>query len=961
MDAAALIRRFEATHSHAAALARWSCLPVRVSPAFLRLARMRLLPQASSGDEADLWLSELVESRSGAGFAYRAAVRMQLREDLRDDGDALQRVWQTVHHEHAAWLTARGRLEEELTWRLLRDAADPEIETLWAGVVRELDAGDNAEGVARWVTRAVPDLPPGTLEHPSGRLAFHGAHLLLGDASALGDEPQRFLDAAEFAFATRRLPRRRVYVGLTPDRLLVSPLQAIEHGHQIEVPATRPLWLQVEADPSGDSPEVLTIADEAPLAHPLRHGGAIGAGLSLRLIDGSLFMLRPGRASRDEAARYRAARVQIEYDVEIYGAEKKIQLPFVIGVLADLSGQRARDEPLPPLEDRKFVHIDADNFDAVMARVGPSLAFQVDNRLERNGTLAVALRFDSMADWTPAGIVRQWVPYRHWARIRGRLEELSGALRDGQLDFNRLLRLAVDRTETERLAALVLAGDVGQLNEVQRDAYNQSRDRLATTLGIEDRELASKVHLGVIALARARAAFSLEAMFKANPDNGMADDPAGGLADTAAEIGRRLAEQLDLVLHHPDFQRLEGSWRGLHLLVRRTETDETLKIRVLNVGKAELLRSLRRTKGTHWDQNPLFRKIYDEEFGQFGGEPYGLLVGDYEFGFTAADVDMLGSLATIASAAHAPFLAGAAPALLQMDSWQDLAAPRALRATVQDIEHAAWRSLRESDDARYIGLAVPRVLARLPYYRSRDDPQAIHAEDTAGGDASRYTWTSAAYAMASNIAASFKAYGWCSRIRGIEAGGAVTGWPSMARPGDDGSAGILTPAEIAISDRREAELASLGLMPLMSSGGIAAFIGAQSLQQPTEYDDPDATANANLAARWPYLFACSRFMHYLHCIVRDKIGSHRTAEEWERYLNDWINAYIDGDPERSSEATKALRPLAAAQVTVEPVEGQPAYWAMKAYLRPHYQLAGLTVSLRLVGRIPAAPTSSQAA
>lgn len=954
MDAAALVRQFEATHPRAAALARWSCLPVRVSPAFLRLARLRLLPHAGTGDEADLWLSELVESRSGAGFGFRAAVRTHLREALRDDGDALQRVWQTVHREHAPWLSARARLEEELTWRLLRNPADPGIETLWTGVVRELDGADNAEGVARWVVRAVPDLPPGTLDHASGRLAFHGAHLLLGDASVLGDTPQRFLDNAEFAFATRRLPRRRLHVGLTRDSLLVSPLQPIANGHEIEVPATRPLWLQIESGSSEPGePAVLTVDDDAPRSHHLLHEpGASATGLRLRLIDGSQYMLQPGQDAARDAARSRSSIVQLVYDVEVYGAEKKVQLPFVIGVLADLSGQRSRDEPLPPLQERKFVQIDVDNFDAVMERIGPSLTLQVDNRLEGEGRLAVQLRFARLDDWTPRGIFRQWDYFHSWARIRDRLQDLATLLRDGGLDVNRLLRLAADRAEMEAILNVVIPSDLPDFDPAQADDYNRSRDRTARMLGIDDREVASQAHLGMVALARSVALFPLERMLSSNP--------VGSLDETAAEIDRRLNEQLDLVLHHPDFQRLEGAWRGLHLLVSRTETDEMLKIRVLNVGKAELLRSLLQHKGVAWDQSPLFRKVYEDEFGQFGGEPYGLLVGDYEFGHAPSDVNLLESLAIIASAAYAPFLAAAAPELLQLERWQDVGNPRDLHRVVQGPEHAAWRSLRESEDARYIGLTLPRVLARKPY-GADDDPELTlgHLEDTSDGDASGFTWTSAAYAMAANIAAAFKTYGWCSRIRGIESGGAVTGWPSVARPRDDGSTTIDSPAEIAITDRREAELSTLGLMPLMSrTSGTAAFIGAQSLQQPTQYDDPDATVNAALAARWPYLFACCRFMHYLHCIVRDKIGSYRSKEEWERHLNGWLRNYVDADPAHSSEATQASRPLAAAEVTIEAIEGPADAWVMKAYLRPHYQLEGLTVSLRLVGRIPAGRASS---
>ena len=424
-----------------------------------------------------------------------------------------------------------------------------------------------------------------------------------------------------------------------------------------------------------------------------------------------------------------------------------------------------------------------------------------------------------------------------------------------------------------------------------------------------------------------------------------------------AELDRKLTEQINLILHHEDFQKLEGAWRGLHYLVNNTETDEMLKIRVMNITKKELHKTLKRYKGTAWDQSPLFKRIYEEEYGQFGGEPFGCLVGDYYFDQSPPDVELLGEMAKVSAAAHCPFIAGASPTVMQMDSWQELANPRDLTKIFLTPEYAAWRSLRESDDARYLGLAMPRFLARQPYgARTNPVDEFDFEEDTGAADHSKYAWANAAYAMATNINRSFKMYGWCSRIRGIESGGAVEGLPVHTFPTDDGGVDMKCPTEIAISDRREAELAKNGFMPLIhrKNSDFAAFIGAQSLQKPFEYDDPDATANANLAARLPYLFACCRFAHYLKCIVRDKIGSFKERDDMERWLQSWIMNYVDGDPAHSSEATKARRPLADAQVEVAEVEGNPGYYTSKFFLRPHYQLEGLTVSLRLVSKLPSA-------
>jgi len=424
-----------------------------------------------------------------------------------------------------------------------------------------------------------------------------------------------------------------------------------------------------------------------------------------------------------------------------------------------------------------------------------------------------------------------------------------------------------------------------------------------------------------------------------------------------AAIDQKLTDQVNGILHHEDFQKLESAWRGLHYMVNNTESDENLKIRVMDMSKKDLAKTLKKFKGAAWDQSPLFKKIYEEEYGQFGGEPFGAIVGDYHFDQSPPDVEMLGEMAKIAAAAHAPFITGASPNLMQMESWQELANPRDLTKIFSTPEYAGWRSLRESDDSKYLGLCMPRFLARTPYgAKTNPVEQFDFEEDTAGADHGKYTWANAAYAMATNINRSYKLYGWGSRIRGVESGGAVENLPLHTFPSDDGGVDQKCPTEIAISDRREAELSKAGLLSLIhrKNSDFAAFIGAQSLHKPAEYDDPDATANANLAARLPYLFACNRFAHYLKCIVRDKIGSFKERGEMERWLNKWITNYVDGDPVNSSEETKARKPLAAAEVVVEEVEGNPGYYTSKFFLRPHYQLEGLTVSLRLVSKLPSA-------
>ncbi len=437
----------------------------------------------------------------------------------------------------------------------------------------------------------------------------------------------------------------------------------------------------------------------------------------------------------------------------------------------------------------------------------------------------------------------------------------------------------------------------------------------------------------------------------------ISNDAIKSIESIIAAIDAKLTAQINLIMHHADFQQLESAWRGLSYLVNNTETDEQLKIRVMSIAKGDLHKTLKKFKGTAWDQSPIFKKMYEEEYGQFGGEPFGCLVGDYYFDQSPPDVELLGEMAKVCAAMHAPFIAAASPTVMGMGSWQELSNPRDLTKIFTTPEYAAWRSLRDSEDSRYIGLTMPRFLARLPYGAKTDPVDAFaFEEETTGADSSKYTWANSAYAMAVNINRSFKLYGWCSRIRGVESGGEVPNLPAHTFPTDDGGVDMKCPTEIAISDRREAELAKNGFMPLLhkKNTDLAAFIGAQSLQKPAEYDDPDATANANLAARLPYLFATCRFAHYLKCIVRDKIGSFKEKDDMQRWLQNWILNYVDGDPAHSTETTKAQHPLAAAEVVVEDVEGNPGYYNSKFYLRPHYQLEGLTVSLRLVSKLPSA-------
>ena len=436
------------------------------------------------------------------------------------------------------------------------------------------------------------------------------------------------------------------------------------------------------------------------------------------------------------------------------------------------------------------------------------------------------------------------------------------------------------------------------------------------------------------------------------------DDVLDTVEEIIARLDQKLTAQVNAILHAPEFQQIESAWRGLNYLVLNSETDANLKIRVMNITKNEIYRNLRLFPGARWDQSPLFKKVYEQEFGQLGGEPYGSLICDYHFSHLPTDVQLMRDLSKVAAAAHAPLFAGADPTLMGMDSWTELMNPRDLSKLFDTPEYAAWKGLRDSDDSRYLGLCMPRVLARLPYgAKSEPVEEFAFEEETDGHKGEKYGWMNAAYAMAVNVNRAFKEYGWCTRIRGVQSGGEVINLPTHTFPTDDGGVDLKCPTEIAITDRREHELAKSGLVPIIHRKNTdkAAFIGAQSVYRPKTYSGKngvEATASDNLSARLPYMFAVSRFAHYLKCMVRDKIGSMKEKEELRRWLQEWITEYVDGDPINSSEAAKAKRPLADAKVEIFENEENPGYYNARFYLRPHYQLEGVDIGMSLVSRVP---------
>ena len=420
-----------------------------------------------------------------------------------------------------------------------------------------------------------------------------------------------------------------------------------------------------------------------------------------------------------------------------------------------------------------------------------------------------------------------------------------------------------------------------------------------------------------------------------------------------AQIDELISAQLNEVMHHPDFQRLEGSWRGLKYLLNNTETGEKLKIKVFNVSKKDLLKDLQ--KAPEFDQSALFKKVYEEEFGVFGGTPFGALVGDYEFGKGGQDVELLEKISQVAAAAHAPFIANANPEMFNMESYTQLDAPRDMAKIFDTTEYAKWKSFRQSDDSRYVALTLPRILIRQPYGKATVPVEDFDYEEGVDGrDHSKYAWSNAAWALGAKITQSFALYGWCATIRGVEGGGLVDGLPVHNFTTESGDIAMKCPTETPISDRREKELADLGFAPLVHCKGTdyAAFFSVQSAQKPRIYDKDDATASARLSAQLPYIMATSRFAHYLKSMMRDKIGSFMSRSQCEMFLNNWIRNY-SVDDDNASAPVKARHPLREARVDVMEVPGKPGAYRAVAFLRPHFQLDELSMSMRLVADLPA--------
>lgn len=643
------------------------------------------------------------------------------------------------------------------------------------------------------------------------------------------------------------------------------------------------------------------------------------------------------------------SRVNITYDVETGGAMEIKALPFVVGVLANLSGKP--EAPVPSFhkdQRRRFIEIDRDNFDDVMNGVGPRLSYKVDNKLTDDGSrMGVELRFRSIEDFGPEQVVNQIEPLRKLLEVRSLLAGLLGKM-DGNHELRRRLREVL--ADSERVIRIAMEATLDQLDinlsdtapSVAESDQASLLDQIITEMGIgwnDWERMTSRREIGALVAELLNGTCVLSKDIEATVVNRIAD------------IDKLLSGQLNEVFHHPEFQALEAAWRGLHYLVSQTETGPNLRFRVLNVSKPELHKD--QMVAADYERSALFKMVYKGEYEIFGGSPYSVLIGDYYFGLQREDVHLLECLSSIAARAHAPFISAPAPGLLGLENFTDLPYPRDLAKKFEVPDYTKWKSFRELDDSRYVGLTLPNFLLRLPYGPDTVPVETFNFKEAVDGfDHTKYLWGNAAYVLTSRLTNAFNRYGWCAAIRGAETGGLVTGLPQHMFQTDEGDTLMKCPTEIPISDRRQRELTHLGFIALCHDkrSDRAVFFSVPSCAKAKRYDTDEANAVAKLAVRLEYTITISRFAHYLKAIMRDRIGCFYTRRDCEQYLNHWISQYVTSE-DSPSEEDDARFPLGSALVEV--LSGKSGVYRAIVSIRPRFQFHGLSLPLQLITELPA--------
>lgn len=711
--------------------------------------------------------------------------------------------------------------------------------------------------------------------------------------------------------------------------------------------------------------------------------------------------------------RNRPPRVHITYDVETRGAMEKRELPFIVGVLAELSG----DTPIGPerLKDRRFVEIDRDNFADVLKDIEPSVKVELpsppsppseDANAPKTATKTITI--GNMEDFAPFSVANQLEQEAYYNRAM--LSDITAKL-DGNPELFKILRRIVAPSQNgnpPQNGSPQLTGDV--LKQLPAPAELDVRKPPNPELANEVKEVAKSIKLArrdeqlghaqelfrvfaqqtpsladavaqeiPVGPANVELAAAMEGARKvaedAKADDQLSDEGKKKLEDAKtvaekafndaqteealdlvflikqaiAKLDQQIAETLNLAFHQEKFQALEATWRGLYQFVQGTETGKLLKIRILNVTKDELRKDLE--KAIDFDQSALFKKVYEEEYGTLGGNPYSVLLGIYEFDRTVSDMSCLRLISDVAAAAHAPFISAAQAGLFDLDTFEDLGVPRDLSKVFESPEMIKWNSFRESEDSRYVTLVLPHYLLRLPYHKEKNPAEGVDFTEDAG-EHKCYLWGNATYALGLRITNAFALYGWTAAIRGYEGGGRVEDLPihTVTRNGADF---VTPPTEVYITDRREKELSDLGFIALVyrKFSDKAVFFGGQTTNKAIKYFDPQANANARLSASLPYMMACSRFAHYIKVQIRDKVGLFMSRGNVEVFLRGWIANYVLLNDE-APQSLKAENPLREARIDVFEVDGKPGVYRAVVFLRPHFQLEELTTSIRLVAELP---------
>lgn len=687
--------------------------------------------------------------------------------------------------------------------------------------------------------------------------------------------------------------------------------------------------------------------------------------------------------------RIRPPRVQITYDVEIGDAIVMKELPFVIGLMADFSGMLV--DPLPPIKQRKFVEIDRDNFPDYMLSLNPRLAIQVKDTLgDGLDNLNAELFFKHMDDFGPISIAKQIPKLNKIYNTRIKLSDLVAKLEGNDplqdyiieivndANLKATLKKQIDvvlkankQTITSDFVTTESASDsqpqspINPTSQKGDSSANSASTSNAdgnstgnTSSTPQEREILKELFVeGRLAREASAEIYAcgmlIELLTKIEESKLSAlKNPLVFVEKTIAEIDNILSTQINEILHNQAFQELEGTWRALHFLVMNTETSTQLKLRVMNVSKKDLLSDLE--NAVEFDQSSLFKKIYEEEYGTFGGHPYSCLIGGYEFTRHPQDILLLEKISNVAAAAHAPFIAAAHPRMFDMNSFSHIGEPRDLAKIFESTEMIKWRSFRDSEDSRYVALVLPRVLMRLPYGPDTLPVDGLNfIEEIDGTDNAQFCWGNAAFVYAQRIGHAVSLYKWPAAIRGVEGGGLVEGLPAYTFKTTDGDIALKCPTEISITDRREKELSDMGFLAICHSKGtdFAAFFGGQTTQKPKVYNTDLANSNAALSARIPYLLAASRFAHYIKAIMRDKIGAFLSKDDVSLYLNNWIASYVLLNDSASQEL-KSKYPLREARIDVYDIPGKPGSYKATIFLRPHFQLEELTASIRLVAALP---------